>query len=60
VARVLADLAHQNLVERQGDALIIRKPEGLSAMVEEGETRVMAGFAGSPASIASGGKGTAD
>jgi CRP/FNR family transcriptional regulator, cyclic AMP receptor protein len=35
VARVLADLARQNLVERQGDALVICDPERLSAMVEE-------------------------
>lgn len=35
VARVLADLAHQDLVERQGNRLIIHDLEQLAAMVED-------------------------
>jgi CRP/FNR family cyclic AMP-dependent transcriptional regulator len=35
VARVFADLARQRIIERRGDALVVRDLERLSAMVEE-------------------------
>jgi CRP-like cAMP-binding protein len=35
VARVLADLAHENIVARESDALVIRDPRRLSVLVEK-------------------------
>jgi DNA-binding GntR family transcriptional regulator len=35
VARALAELARKRVVERQGDALVVRDPNRLAAMVED-------------------------